>query len=160
MEVSAKAKYTKGKLSKFADTFEERLQKTIIQEAAAIKKSFESTVSTWNTQVVFEIREIAPGPGARVFTKNEVYSYVHEGTKPHDIYAQPGGRLFFMTPYGPKTKVGRISAGPGSVGTTQGIATHVHHPGTKARNFNALIKKGATNRYKKRVLTLIKSMAD
>lgn len=159
MEVSAKATYRKGKLSRFADTFEEKLQKTVMLEAAAIKKSFESTTSTWNTKVIFEIREIAPGPGARIFTRNEIYYFVHEGTKPHDIYAKPGGRLWFMTPYGPKTQVGRISAGAGSVGSTQGIAAHVHHPGTKARSFNALIKKGATNRFRKRVQTLIRNMA-
>lgn len=154
-----KAKHKKGALSKFADTFEANLQKTILQEAAAIKKSFESSVSTWTTKVEFQIREIAPGPGARIFTRNQIYFFVSEGTKPHDIYAKSGGRLFFMTPYGPKTKVGRISSASGSVGSTLGIATHVHHPGTKARNFNTLIKKGATNRYRKRVQTLIRNMS-
>lgn len=156
MEVSAKATYRKGALSRFADGFEGKLQKTILKEAEATQKDFQRTTTNWKTEVVFEIRELAP-VGARVRTGNLTYVGVSEGTPPHDIYAKPGKRLFFNQPFGAKTKPGSLASGTGSIGSDLWVAVHVHHPGTKARDFNAQIKKKARPRYKKRVQTLVKT---
>jgi hypothetical protein len=155
--LEVKAIHKKGALSRIVDTLEDKLQKTVVDEAKLVQKDFQGTSENWKTKVTFEIREIAPGPGARIFTTNLTYVGVSEGTPPHDIYAKPGKRLFFMTPYGPKTKPGSLTSGAGSIGNTLGVAMMVHHPGTKPRDFNTQIKDKARPRFVKRVRTLVKN---
>jgi len=119
-----------------------------------ILKDFRKTTETWEHEPQFD-RLIQVGPASveiLVGTDDKIYRYVDEGTKPHLIPKGRPGLLAFPSGYVAKTTVNVIgSKAGGSYGDTVFVHGQVHHPGTKARNFDKLIQKKWGPLYKKRM---------
>lgn len=137
----------------------------IRKQATAIKKEFEKTTETWETDVKFEsivgLRRRPPGPELLVFTDNEIYGYVNDGTEPHFIFPKKKKALSFQWggkgSYTPKTvprHIGSKMGGP--QGHMQSFAW-VEHPGTKGRHFDEEIEKLMRPRFKR---AMEKAMSD
>ena len=124
----------------------EKAAKVISKE---MKKEFEITTIGWDTDVKFE-ELVSLGPTSidiLVATDNEIYGYVNNGTVPHVIAAKKGKTLAFRWggpgSYRAKTARGKQVHNPAG-GQTSGnmiFPKAVQHPGTKAREFDKLIKK-------------------
>lgn len=132
-----------------------------------IKDDFELTTASWTHKPAFEVvRAIASVGGTvevMVATDDEVYTYVDKGTRPHIIRAKNGKRLAFQWA-GPGSY--RAKTAPGVLGSTSGGASGemvypmvVHHPGTKARNFDVIIQKKWQPRFKQRMEYAMKKVA-
>lgn len=106
--------------------------------ARAIKIDYQVTTQTWKKRPPFGIER--KGLNREVFTDDEIYGYVDEGTKPHEIKPKRAKVLAFGGgAYRPKTKVRVIgSTGGGPSGDTV-FSKGVHHPGTEAREFTEVI---------------------
>ena len=132
------------------------------REATAIKKDFDATVKTWDHSVKFEqvISLAGGGPQVLVGTDDEVYRYVDEGTKPHDIVPKkPGGILVFPGTFTSKTVPGVIGSRAGYKGGEIIKRPRVHHPGTKARRFTEIIKGKWEKRFKSDMEDVMKAAA-
>lgn len=105
---------------------------------------FELTTATWNHQVEFEqLVSIGANGDIEIFvgTDDEIYGYVNNGTKPHEIRPIRASVLAFPSGYNAKTQPGKmVSRSGGSYGETV-FAKRVMHPGTEARNFDKTITK-------------------
>ena len=136
----------------------------IRKQATEIKKEFEKTTATWKTDVEFEeiVGMKGPGPELLVFTDNEIYGYVNNGTEPHPIPIRKPGPLHFQWggkgSYTPKTTprvIGSKSGGPSGPMVT--FARIIEHPGNKARHFDEEIEKKTRPRFKR---AMEKAMSD
>lgn len=113
-------------------------------EAKKIKREFEKTTATWEHKVDFrEHVHLAPSysvMSVQIETDDEIYGYVSNGTKPHEIRPKKkGGVLAFQSGYKAKTSPRQIGSGSGgSFGDTIFRAS-VQHPGTEARRFPEVI---------------------
>ena len=129
-----------------------------------IRKDFERTVNTWKKKPKFEILiSLAKGQiTVAVVTDSEIYRYVDEGTKPHDIWAgfytgkSEAKVLVFPGTFSAKTIPGVLDAREGSSGGDLVFTPYVRHPGIKARKFSKKIQKKWKKRYKKRMLKALK----
>lgn len=123
------------------------IRKEQLKEARAVKRDYESTTATWQTDVDFKIDETPQG--ANVGTDNKVYGYVDKGTRPHIIRPKNAARLRFNTVgFTPKSKPGVIKSYSGSpVGPPTAYALQVKHPGTKGRKFTQTIQKRSEKRF-------------
>lgn len=65
----------------------------------------------------------------------KVFNYVSRGTEPHVILPRNSRRLVFRTGYKAKTQPGSLASGTGGASGPTVAALEVHHPGTKAREF-------------------------
>jgi len=124
-----------------------------------IKKDFEDTTKHWKHKPVFEILSDLSGPGPFVFvsTDDEIYRYVNEGTKPHEIWAgaytgKSNKRvLAFPSAFTPKTKAKSLVTSAGHRGKVDTFVPMVHHPGTEAREFDRLIEEKRAKWYKRQM---------
>lgn len=99
-----------------------------------------ATVATWKHKPDFTID--AKLGRREVFTTDEIYGYVNSGTKPHQILPKNGGVLRIGVGGRPKTVVGALRSNKGAkpksfVFTSKGV----HHPGSKARDFDKAAQK-------------------
>ena len=120
-----------------------QLEAQLERDAAGIQADFEKTTATWTTPVEFTTRVLSSA-GTRVayvYTDNEIYKFVDQGTRPHIIHAKHRMRpLTFQVGYKAKTSPGAIgSHGGGPFGETV-RALAVLHPGTEARGFSEAIQ--------------------
>jgi hypothetical protein len=130
------------------------------REAEAIRKDilddFKRTTATWQHKPKFtskvEMGATVGGVKIEVSTKDTIYGYVDQGTRPHIIrpkrkkaLAFPGGQ------YKPKTQPQVILSTPGGVGGKTIVRPEVHHPGTKARNFSKVIKQSYSKTFRARM---------
>lgn len=114
-----------------------------------VLKDYEGTVATWEHKPKFiaETSLAIAGPRLEVYTTDEIYRYVDEGTKPHEIWAgaytgkSDKKSLAFASAFSPKTKPNNLKSGAGSKGTVDTFTPFVNHPGTAARNFSEMIAK-------------------
>lgn len=109
-----------------------------------MRREFQKTTATWDTDVEFEILRGLDRTDATVIvgTDNEIYNYVDGGTKPHKIRPKRAGYpLRFGTGYVAKTQVGRIGSTQGGTTGPDARAYEVNHPGTKAREFSKTISE-------------------
>lgn len=102
-----------------------------------IMADFRSTVQTWEHAVNFRSRTEASGGNLvlYVYTADEIYRYVNDGTKPHIIKARNKPNLSVRMGFHPKTMPGRIQSGAGGYDGPVRFTPKVSHPGTVARNF-------------------------
>lgn len=122
-----------------------------------VQKDFQGTTKTWKHKPKFEVMfDFMPsGPELLVGTDDEIYRYVDEGTRPHDIWAgaytgkSDKKTLAFPSMSTPKTKPGSLKSGPGSSGGDTVFTPMVYHPGTKPRDFTGQIKKLETPKFKR-----------
>jgi hypothetical protein len=87
--------------------------------------------------VPFRISTISEGK--EISTDDEIYGYVEEGTRAHDITPKRAKRLRFATGGSPKTAPNVIGSTGGRRGSAVVFARRVRHPGSKARNFSKTI---------------------
>lgn len=103
------------------------------------KEDFERTTAEWEHEVDFEVVETRDG--VVVATEDEIYGYVDEGTKPHDITPKKAKALRFGAGGAPKTRPRVIGSGAGSRGNSVVYTRRVRHPGTEAREFSKTIQE-------------------
>lgn len=106
--------------------------------AKDIQVDFKVTTQSWQHKVEFPISSPATYE-RQIATDDEIYGYVNDGTRAHDIAPKGGGVLRFNTPFQSKTLPNQIMSRSGSKGTTPAVARVVHHPGTTARAFDKAI---------------------
>lgn len=107
--------------------------------ARGAKVDFEVTQQTWEHKAKF--RTEGNQFTRRVFTEDAIYTYVDEGTRPHDIAPKNKKVLVFNRGGRAKTQPGVIGSRKGSKGSQQVITPKVvKHPGTKARDFSGTIQ--------------------
>ena len=115
---------------------------------------FRATTETWEHEVKFEYAlSMKPSVLISVHTLDEIFEYVNEGTKPHTI--RPKGKGYPLRfqwggkgSYTPKTKPKVIGSRPGGPSGPEVRMAVVHHPGTKAREFDKVIQKKWTKPFK------------
>lgn len=127
---------------KFLDIpeFERAITNSLNDIALDVRIDFRVTTQTWHNRPDFVITR--PDKWAReVSTKSVIYKYVSRGTKPHIIVPRNAKALaFFRTGFRAKTRVGRIVSLKGAPATKDFTMTlKVHHPGTKAREYEKTI---------------------
>lgn len=129
--------------------------------AMAIKVDFEVTTQTWQHKVDFKIEHSAGRLEWKIYTKNAIYGYVSEGTRPHTITARAGKRLhFFRTGFRPKSRVGWIGSNKGrAANKDETFARSVQHPGTEARKFPEAIKKKWDAEWGRQLMRAIRAAA-
>lgn len=110
------------------------------------KKDFEKTTQGWETPVEFTIS--VERDGVAVSTDSEIYGYVDDGTKAHDITPKNAKTLRFnVGGHQPKTRPRVIGSGQGRSGAVTIHRRIVHHPGTEAREFSKILQE----KYQKQV---------
>lgn len=111
------------------------ISNTLSAQAKAIKVDFGVTTQTWDDRPKVSIA--APSPYQReIVVESEVYAMLNEGTKAHDIKPKRGSVLRFQTPFRSKTVPNDIRSRKGMKGSVTVWSRGVHHPGTKARNWD------------------------
>lgn len=121
----------------FAKDAEAAIQSALDGGSILIASQFQKTVATWKSRPNTFIRKL--GKLVReIGIEDQRYTWVSEGTRPHIIRAKGRG-LAFRVPYGPKTQPRQIGSTQANIGATQLIRQEVHHPGTKAREFDDAI---------------------
>lgn len=115
------------------------VKKGMRQAAEAVREDFLLTVQGWEHPAEFTIEE--QGDAITVSTDDRIWKMVNEGTRPHVIVPKNGKALVFGAGGRPKTTPGRLRSGGGAKGNAVIIRPWVNHPGTKPRNFTALIMK-------------------
>lgn len=122
-------------------TMEREIKSALDKLAKDVKKTFEGTTSTWQTDVKFDTKVTMSGSNAsiEVSTDNKIYGYVNEGTPAHIIRPRRARMLAFQTGYRAKTRPRSIASGPGGASGPMAYANVVHHPGTKAREFTKYV---------------------
>jgi len=119
------------------------LEKELDKQAGLLQKEFEKTTATWDHQVTFNQRtNLASGAvTAEVWTDDEIYGYVNDGTRPHEIRPRNAKVLVFQSGYSAKTSPGKVASRGGGASGPLVFSKGVNHPGTKARNFDDAIQK-------------------
>ena len=108
------------------------------EAAAGIKQDFEATVETWNEKPEFQIWS---EEGRRaIFTENQIYDWVNNGTAPHEILPIRAQALRFMINSSPKTSYGKLSSTSGNPGDQEVLRRRVFHPGVFPRFFDLAVQ--------------------
>lgn len=105
---------------------------------AGILKDYKEGTRTWEHKVQFDATlTINPNGAVSIIvdTDDEIYTFVHEGTRPHVIRAKRAKTLRFQGTYTAKTTPGVIQSKSGGSSGEFEYRQQVQHPGTKARNF-------------------------
>lgn len=122
------------------------LKNAMQRMGADIADELTATTAYWTTPLVFKASSVRVSdremriqimPADPTSKGAEIFNYLDKGTKPHIIKAKkPGGSLRWKTG-------SAASATTGSTDAAYAFAKHVHHPGTKARNWTRTM----TNRW-------------
>ncbi len=109
-----------------------------------IKKEFDRTTATWKTKVKFNKKiSLRDGTTVEVFTDNQIYNWVNDGTKGPYPIPKPGNKnakpLAFPGIFRPKTTRHVIGSTAGFKGGGTVVVKSVEHPGIKAREFDKKI---------------------
>lgn len=133
------------------EVFNRELRNALRRVGYRLKKDFEGTTATWEHQPKFVVKshltKQLPSPSVEVYTEDEIYRYVNEGTRPHDIWAgaytgkSEAKTLAFPSMFIPKTTPGSLEVDYGASGGETVFTPYVRHPGTKARKFDQQIKE-------------------
>lgn len=133
-------------------------------EGREIERELKKTTATWDHKVTFEmevsLRRVAVEGYVRVWTDDEIYSYVNDGTPPHLMGPiHPVNKRALRIPTGgtrPKTRPGRIASYRGGARgpfILRKSTKQFTHPGSEARDFTGTIVKRIerTRRFEKRL---------
>lgn len=128
---------------------------------AGIMGDFNKTTRTWEHNVDFKgvVKDSREGVTVEVSTKDKIYGYVDQGTRPHIIRPRRAKALAFASRYKAKTTVRVIGSHKGGSGGKTVFAQEVHHPGTDAREFSHLIQAKWQPRLKRQVEAAIAKAA-
>lgn len=119
------------------------MKKAVQKSADLTKRDLESTTRTWTHKPKFAVIVEENGSAFAVFagTNDQIYRYVDEGTKAHDIKPKRSKFLRFSSGYKAKTRVGIIGSQDGGSFGDNVFSEGVHHPGFAGRHFIDLITK-------------------
>ena len=113
--------------------------------ANGILLDFEAYTATWKHKVKFRksVSVQENHTHMMVETDDDIFRFVNDGTKDHDIPKTPkqSGALAFPSQFVPKTQPGWIVSSKGYRGGKTWFAKQVHHPGTKARHVVEALEK-------------------
>ena len=111
-----------------------------------IEKDFKATVEDWSSKPKFVKKSLSMAGGVvniEVFTEDQIYTWVSQGTPPHDIPLGEEKKAFkFPGTYTAKTIPGVLASRPGGRSETSSYARLrvVPNPGIEPRNFEENIK--------------------
>jgi hypothetical protein len=136
-----------------AQVFRDELRAETEKISKEIKADFEKTTKTWEHKPKFDVKTKSTNEqvSIAVSTKDKVYGYVDQGTRPHIIKPRRAKRLAFSSKFKPKTKVRVIGSQAGARGKVDTFAQVVHHPGSDAREFAQEIQAAWQPKLKKRI---------
>ena len=112
----------------------------IFTEREALRR-FRRTTATWHHKPAFEAVSEFNGTEFTLLigTDDEIYRYVEEGTRPHEIRPKGNWPLRFQWggpgSYKAKTSPGNLTSSQGGPSGDWVHFMHVNHPGTEARRF-------------------------
>ncbi len=132
-----------------ADKHRRVVRQALDETSELVLRDFVATTATWNNKPAFQ-REPTKD-GVDVYTESEIYGYVDQGTRPHDIVPVRATRLRFGANSGPKTTPGNIMSGAGRAGSPTVFARRVRHPGIAPRKFSEIIAKKRNKELAKRI---------
>ena len=114
--------------------FDEKIIRALNRTADLISRDYERTVATWDEQPEFKQKFTinADEISVSVFTTDNVYRFLHDGTRVRYAVMSKGFR--------PKTRVNRLTSGAGRGGRTHIDVIHPR-PGIQARNWTQRIVK-------------------
>lgn len=122
----------------FPNDLKKVLTNTMEGAARAVKIDYQVTTQTWKKRPPFGIDR--DGYNRTVGTDDEIYGYIDDGTKPHEIRPKRAKVLAFGGgAYRPKTRVKVIGSTNGGPSGDTVFSKGVHHPGTEARDFTEVI---------------------
>lgn len=123
------------------------VEQLLKDERKVVKRDYLITVRTWERKPDFE--ETTEKDSVSVTTKNKVYGYIDDGTKPHVIKAKKAPRLaFYRTGFVAKTVSNALTPRPGKRANADfSRPLEVKHPGFPARNYTKMIKKRSSARF-------------
>lgn len=138
--------------------FRDELRNAAKEIADAAKKDFEKTTATWKHKPTFteKITETGNKTTADVTTKDKIYRYVDEGTRPHIIRPLRARSLAFRSGYKAKTRPHVLSSRNGGASGAQVFAQIVRHPGTDPRYFSVDIQA----KYQPKLATAVQKAID
>jgi hypothetical protein len=124
------------------ETFATELNRAARLVEDGIVKDYNLGTKDWNTEVKFTHETTIDSRGVNIIveTDNEIYGYVHSGTRPHDIMPRNATRLRFQNTYSAKTMPGIIQSRRGGPSGDVVFSGGVRHPGFQGRFFTRLIK--------------------
>lgn len=119
------------------------MKKAVQKSADLTRRDLESTTRTWDHKPKFAVIVEQNATLFSVFagTNDDIYRYVDEGTKPHDIKPKRSKFLRFSSGYKAKGKTGVIGSQEGGSSGDDVFSRGVHHPGFAGRHFTVLIAK-------------------
>lgn len=131
-----------GKLPTAQD-YATAMKKAVLKTADLTKRDLEATTRTWVHKPKFAVivEENATLYSVFAGTNDDIYRYVDEGTKAHDIKPKRSKYLRFGSGYKTKTRVGVIGSQAGGSFGDSVFSRGVHHPGSKARGFTILVAR-------------------
>lgn len=145
------------------------LRNAMRRDVKVLRKDFEATTKTWEHKPVFKehtrLSQSETSPSISVDTDDAIYTYVVKGTKAHMIWAgiytgkSKKRVLAFPSKFRPKTKVRVIGSFQGSRGGPTLFRPYVNHPGTKAREFDVVIKAKREPWFKKQMEAAMRDAA-
>ena len=112
----------------------EGIQNALDTTAEQIRTDFLTTVQTWNHNPEFKIDRGVWD--RRIYTVDEIYAWVNNGTEPHTIAPVTKKALRFLTGGRAKTEPGFIGSTSGAVGSAEVVTKRVNHPGGRPRRFD------------------------
>lgn len=108
------------------------------ETSQAIKVDYNVTTATWKRRPTFTIKKVQTYI-YDIYTDNEIYGYVSEGTKPHRIVPVNAASLAFPANYAAKTTPRVIASRPGGSSGPTVFSKGVMHPGFPGRDFPEVI---------------------
>jgi len=127
-----------------------------------IKPDFDSTTATWKSAPDFNVDRAAYQGSdivGSVWTDNEVYGYVNNGTIPHDIFPVKAKKLHFMSGYTAKTVKRVVGSQSGGAFGNDVFSAGVHHPGSEGREFDQAIVDKRQAGFEALIVSLINQAA-
>lgn len=112
--------------------------------ADGVRRDYEKTFQNWKAEdkprLTVDINvNLNGGVSVEIDVDGEIYTYVHEGTRPHRIRPKRAKRLAFRSGYKAKTLPGRIASVTGGPFGETVFSRGVQHPGFEGRKFSKLI---------------------
>lgn len=117
---------------------EQAVNVALSEAAEEVLKEFKTTIETWNEKPDFIIESAQFT--RQVYTVNQIYDWVNNGTEPHEILPVRKQALRFYTGgVVAKTAIGSLGSRPGMEGTDVVFRKRVTDNFVKAREFDRVI---------------------
>lgn len=123
------------------------IKRELEKEIEKTLADFKTATSTWRNQPDFQV--LIDKEYAIVGTDDEIFGYVDEGTKAHEIKPRYAKALRFNATFTPKTTPNKLKAGKGASGPPVVFSQGVQHPGNKPRNITKIIAARSYRRFVK-----------